>query len=82
VNDQPFYVGNNHRSKVLFRYAKNGYLPALESPEEKQIDFSQSFGTVLNEINERIHRNIVLMNDLQNRLNNHIDASKRKRDSL
>ena len=76
MNDKPMWVGgrgtNGKLSKGLFRYARNGYIPALELPEQVNSAPERSVPFIPND------HIVALVTDLQNRLNRHIDASKKK----
>lgn len=72
--DQPFYVGTSPEMRRRFPHARNGWLPALELT-----DGPASIPRRRPDTAEEEHRDHVLLIDLENRLNKHIDASKRKR---
>lgn len=66
--------------KWRFPYARNGYLPPLEPRTgPKDTPAGVDIGGRQNSANvDELHRLQVYVIDLQNRLNKHIDASKRR----
>jgi hypothetical protein len=67
---QPFCVFG---SKGMFPYARNGYLPALELPPEASKSLQTSSYTY-----PEFQRLQMLVLDLQNRMNKHIDYTNRQ----